>query len=585
MAFARVHFVLTSLMFMKLMKDNSDRGTEHCIKPLLSQNSYSRKKLVRKKSFLYKVIFLILLWTFCTGLLYNLFLKPFSFVQNIDTYVSLVVYTVSSSAIYLLSPLVGFIADVIFGRLKVLLCGTFMMLLSVCSILIVVSCLSSTLYSFNSTGKTILAVLGTSFILYGSGATLFLSNIVQFGTDQLRDAPTRYSVYFICAYYWTDSFGQLLTAATNIPGHEITITKNENIIAVDKLRGYLIVAVLGLSISLTCTVICVLHKRKSKWFMFEKCTNNPYTLIIKVVSFAIKHKKPIRRSAFTFCENERPSRLDFGKQRYGGPYTTEHVEDVKVMINMFKIILTIGPVFTLEVAACISFLWHRINYTKEHKVVDQVGDIFFGHGLIVPLCKVLCIPVWQCMFKPLLSRYFPNMFKRIGIALSFLTTSFIVYFVCDIVDYNNNGDVTYYYNACLRNVSYVLNHNYIAVPSMYVSILQQLIYGWSQILLYISAYEYICCQSPQYMKGLLFGLFYATRAFYQFVAATVLLIVIRKWNSTIMSCRSGYYLFNILIGVMTLIVYTVAAKRYKYRKRDDICHVYKYAEDYYSNIQ
>ena len=87
------------------------------------------------------------------------------------------------------------------------------------------------------------------------------------------------------------------------------------------------------------------------------------------------------------------------------------------------------------------------------------------------------------------------------------------------------------------------------------------------------------------MKGLLFGLFYATRAFYQFVAAIVLLIVIRKWNFTIMSCRSGYYLFNIIIGVMTLIVYTVAAKRYKYRKRDDICNVYKYAEDYYSNIQ
>ena len=41
-----------------------------------------------------------------------------------------------------------------------------------------------------------------------------------------------------------------------------------------------------------------------------------------------------------------------------------------------------------------------------------------------------------------------------------------------------------------QEMSHALNDNYIVVPSMYVSILQQLIYEWwSQILLYISAYE------------------------------------------------------------------------------------------------
>ena len=117
---------------------------------------------------------------------------------------------------------------------------------------------------------------------------------------------------------------------------------------------------------------------------------------------------------------------------------------------------------------------------------------------------------------------YPNMFKRMRIALSFFTISSIVYFVCDVLDYNISGDLTYYYHTCLRNVTYALHNNFIAVPSMYVSILHQLIYGWSQMLLYISVYEFICCLSPQYMKGLLFGLFYATRAFYQFIAASLL---------------------------------------------------------------
>ena len=556
-------------------------GPDQCTYPLLSP---SRKKWLRKISSHYKVPFLILLWTFCTGLLFNFLLRSFSFLQISNAYDS-VVFTISISAVFLLSPLGGFIADVKFGRLKVLLCGTFTMLLPVCLILVAAICLISSNYSFNSSGKMIIAVIGISLIVYCTGEILFLSNIVQFGTDQLCDAPTTYSVYFICAYYWTDSFGQLLTAATNVPGHDILFDKNRNIIVIDRLRGYLIGAGSGLSIILTCIVIYLVYKKKSKWFIFEKCTHNPYTLVLKVVSFAVNHKKPIRRSAFTFCDNERPSRLDFGKQRYGGPYTTEHVEDVKVMLNMFKILITIGPVFTLEAAACFSFLKHISSHTKPHDHANPVFKMFIRRGLIVPLCKVLCIPIWICIFKPLLSKYYPNIFKRMGIALSFLTISFIVYFVYDILDYNNSDDLNNSYNACSRNITYVLNNNYIAVPNMYVSILQQLIYGWSQILLYISAYEFICCQSPQYMKGLLFGLFYATRAFYQFVAAIVLLIVVTKWNSTIMSCHSVYHLLNILIGVMTLIVYTVAAKRYKYRKRDDICHVYKYAEDYYSNIQ
>ena len=568
------------------MDNASSVRIEECMQPLLKPAA-SRRKWQRKVShvtenvFFSKVSLLILLWTFSTGLLYNLFIKPYSFLQ-ISEPPDTAVLAVVISSVFLLSPLAGFIADVKFGRLKVLLCGGFTILLSVCSILIVGIVLETSIYSFNVTGKMILAAIGISFFFYGFGEILFLSNIIQFGTDQLCDAPSRYSVYFICAYYWTDSFGQLLSLATSIPGRAIVINQRRNKIAIDTLRGSLIGLLLCMSISISSIVMCFVYKKKSRWLIFEKCTQNPYKLVYKVVYFAITHKKPIRRSAFTFCENERPSRLDFGKQRYGGPYTTEQVEDVKVMLNMLKIILASGPVFILESAACFSFLYHVTHTIAYYEVSNPAYIMFIGNGLIAPLCKVLCIPVWQCLFRPLLSRYYPNMFKRMGIALSIFTISFIVYFVYDILDYNNSGELTN--NACFRNVSYVLNNNYIAVPSMYVSILQQLIYGWSQILLYISAYEFICCQSPQYMKGILFGLFYATRAFYQFVAASVLLIVIRKWNSTIMSCRSGYYLLNILIGVMTLILYTVAAKRYKYRKRDDICHVYKYAEDYYSNI-
>ena len=48
-----------------------------------------------------------------------------------------------------------------------------------------------------------------------------------------------------------------------------------------------------------------------------------------------------QRSAFTFCEEIIPSCIDFGKSKYGGPFTTEQVEDVKTFFKIVRIALII----------------------------------------------------------------------------------------------------------------------------------------------------------------------------------------------------------------------------------------------------
>ena len=45
----------------------------------------------------------------------------------------------------------------------------------------------------------------------------------------------------------------------------------------------------------------------------------------------------------------------------------EQVEDIKVMLSMFKIILTSGPVFTLESAACLSFI-NNFSYVTNYEL-------------------------------------------------------------------------------------------------------------------------------------------------------------------------------------------------------------------------
>ena len=72
---------------------------------------------------------------------------------------------------------------------------------------------------------------------------------------------------------------------------------------------------------------------KHNWFIVDSDSNNPYKLVFKVLKFATDHTAPIRCSAFTYCEDKLPSRLDLGKEKYGGPFTTEQVEMLKLIRN------------------------------------------------------------------------------------------------------------------------------------------------------------------------------------------------------------------------------------------------------------
>ena len=72
--------------------------------------------------------------------------------------------------------------------------------------------------------------------------------------------------------------------------------------------------------------------------MKEPVTQNPFKLVYSVIRYAIKRKHPECRSAFTYCEDEPPSRIDFGKSKYGGPFTTEQVEDVKTFLRVIFVI-------------------------------------------------------------------------------------------------------------------------------------------------------------------------------------------------------------------------------------------------------
>ncbi len=93
---------------------------------------------------------------------------------------------------------------------------------------------------------------------------------------------------------------------------------------------------------------CSIFLLAPKWLIREPKSPQSLKIIYQVLKFAAKHKAPLNRSALTYWEEDIPSRMDLGKSRYGGPFTTEQVEDVK---TFFKIIVIQIPLFIVSLSS------------------------------------------------------------------------------------------------------------------------------------------------------------------------------------------------------------------------------------------
>ena len=87
------------------------------------------------------------------------------------------------------------------------------------------------------------------------------------------------------------------------------------------------------------------------------------------------------------------------------------------------------------------------------------------------------------------------------------------------------------------------------------------------------------------MKGLLIGVLFSSRILARALGIIIGVPFWTSWKTSYpLSCGSGFYITNISIGVITLIVYVLVAKNYKHRTRDEPSFIRQYAEEYYSNI-
>ena len=240
----------------------------------------------------------------------------------------------------------------------------------------------------------------------------FLASAVPLGMDQITGGSNDNISAFIQWFGWAffsamaipRIIGSLLYDCTYLQESEASMTLS-------------LLPVLLLSVGLILD-FCFHHK-----LVKEPVTVNPVSLIFKVLKYAAKHKYPVQRSAFTYCENEQPTRLDYGKSKYGGPFTTEQVEDVKTFWRLLLVILMLSIVHLPLMAVYSSSTVMEDDFGSlkpENQCIQGVSSDIMSSSFTA----VYIIPLYELLIYPCLRHRGPSILKSAGIgAVALITLS------------------------------------------------------------------------------------------------------------------------------------------------------------------
>ena len=455
----------------------------------------------------------------------------------------------------------GWLADAYFERYKVLRWSIIIMWIS--TLLLTTTFVIEKIVTF--TNYYMLLVVEASL---GIGYSMFQANIIQFGIDQLTDASTDEIVSFINWYAWS-----YISSATIINFANQCTSPQYSFIAP-------LMLCVALSVVASSLFLC------NKVLIKEPVTQNPFKLIYRVLKYALKHKYARQRSAFTYCEDDIPSRLDFGKSKYGGPFTTEQVEDVKTFFRALGLVLFVS--FTY---AMIDEYFFRDHLFK--KTIIQVNTYPIKKCLYTFIFKnmnyiasTLVITFNEIFIHPLFQRCLPSISSHrkvvIGLIMQIIRYILIVIFVTLSRQYYLIND------EFTNNTLHCVFHDSSAIYDFRLYAISDVISSASSIMILVGVIEFLCAQIPYSMKGVIVGLFYCLVIFFLLFGQGTIVIIFEVtylfWSDNVLfGCEFWYLqikLILILISGLSLFLLSII---YKKRKREDVLpNEQIFAERYYS---
>ena len=444
------------------------------------------------------------------------------------SYAIILSYLAMMIAVFLY-PLSGFVADDILGRYRVMVIAICSIVVSfifiVSSIIFIVLNLDSFPFMWSKAQIVVLIVFACSFCLtFGIGVVAYHANFIQFGLDQLMEAPSEYLSLLIHWMIWADNFG----FAIIIPLAATIICRNRTTMAAITCAVPLLCLVL---LSIFLVFICC----KRHWFNAEPEQRNPYNMVMKILSFACKHSYPLQHSAFTYCDDERPSRLDFAKERFGGPFSTEQVEDVKAFLRITFILLAVGSVSILEVlSSSFGFPLISVHISYKQKSFCDTNWIIIESGTLRHITSAVVLPIYMCIIFKI--NRFSSILTRLGTGIFLYLIGTLCILISDVYEHaqlSSNSNTT---GLCMFDITVNTSSSTLQIPRLGVHwgtlILPNIFLGIGPLLVFISTLEFISAQSPHAMKGLIVGLCFTIYRLFQLMGSVALIPFSKKiWQS------------------------------------------------------
>ena len=565
MASTSLHNVSDEVLPSDLPSEQCCHLTDEDIEPEKYSRYLPHYQLIIFKS---KGAVLVLLWSFCTLSVLNFITSEesnYGLLELLGSHVDPLIVFVMCTLVY---PILGLIADVRCGRYQMIKWSLRMMWA-----LLTLLCLSSVLFENLDTHKHSSIVRLIMYVPIALSMGGFQASIIQFGIDQLVDASTGEITSFLRWYSWVWFLSGTIQALSQscLCFHYRSI-------------GYLLPPIF-------MTLAVVSECFFNHWLVKEPSSDNPLVLIYKVLQYAVKHKYPHQRSAFTYFDDKPYSRIDLGKGKYGGPFTTEQVEDVKTFLRILSI-LVVGTFF-ISLFLCIYPIYMKVynhlfndhhaslpidvyEQTSLRECFKRVAVHYTGHFSLVvflPLLEFFIYPFFNQCFKFIILR-------KASVAMIVITSGLVV---CTTIEFVANHQSTNQ-TSCPLNETEVptiilpLDYKWMTLPFTMNS--------FGQFLLLTSIGEFLCAQSPYSMKSFLFGSTYGLSGFFVIVGYLLLKpvkLISKKWLANHYGCMSWYLLIALAFLLTVLFSFFFVFKCYKKRLRDDNVHNEQiFAINYYS---
>ena len=437
-------------------------------------------------------------------------------------------------ALLVLLPVTGWVAESWLGRYRAIVVG---LVLSSISTLTLQAAFVMLQFNWTPIPALVLTVVSLMIGTFGFGS--FYTIMLPFALDQMIGASAEQLSAAVQWYCWVFYLGLLMKDL-----HKCVPIPNQL-----HILQMIFLTLATLCFSAVLIMDCLYHK----WLDTNNKTGNPIKLIFQVLNYARKNKSPRLRSALTYIDEEHPSRLDFGKHKFGGPFTEEEVEDVKTIFRL-------TPILTAFVVVFLSEIGPRQVPVSKHTSMCTSSLRHYPYAITT----LVLIPVYRFIILPLLHKYVPSLLKMIGAGLITCLVSTMINTAVTATEYFSHNTTT---------------HDSIQVPLYWMAVIE-LLNGIGITVTITYGIEFAMAQTPNRMRGIMMGVVIAMIG-WSTIGSTILTSIIHIFKVS----TQNYTLYSSLVlpplAIMMMIIFVIVAKRYKLRERERHVNIQAIVEEHY----